>query len=118
MTQVFFDSVNEKFRGTAEQLHGLVLEMLAEDQLVSAGKSMISYGKGSDGHQLVGIAVRSQGAMLYAGAGVMDKHADLLGKKRTGKTCLRIRKIEDVPLDILKEIISSSLNADKMDYGC
>ena len=118
MSDAFFEVANPKYRDVAIYLNELVTEQLFDGQAIKPGKSILSFGEGADGHQLLGIAVRSQGAMLYAGASVLDKHAVLLGKKRTGKTCLRVRKKDEIPADILREIIDVSLKAKQMDYGC
>ena len=40
-----------------------------------------------------------------------------LGKYKTGKSCLYIKKIEDVDLDILKELVTESYGYMTKKYG-
>lgn len=65
---------------------------------------------------LCGWAVRSTGVMLYVSADVLTDHGDTLGKKRTGKTCLRIRRIDDVDTKVLNDIGRRSPKKKQMDY--
>jgi len=60
----------------------------------------------------VGFSPRKQNLTLYIIDG-FDGYAKLLsklGKHKTGKSCLYINKLEDVDLDILKELVQKSIN--------
>ena len=66
---------------------------------------------------LLGFAVRSAGVTLYASADVLMDHVDELGKKKTGVTCLRLRKMADVDTKVLNDIVRRSLKKKQMNYG-
>lgn len=61
---------------------------------------------------LIGFSPRKANLSLYFTVGIKEHTAMLmkLGKHKTGLGCLYINKLEDVDLNILKEIIDSSLN--------
>lgn len=39
---------------------------------------------------------------------IAEKHAKRLGKVSVGKSCIRLKKLEDINLDVLKEIIQAA----------
>jgi len=60
----------------------------------------------------IGFSPRKANLSLYLSASIME-HADALkklGKHKTGVGCLYINKLEEIDLDVLKEIIDASLN--------
>ena len=60
---------------------------------------------------MTGFSPRKQNLTLYIMAG-FDKYEQLLGKlgkHSTGKSCLYIKKIEDVDLKVLKELVKQSV---------
>jgi len=60
---------------------------------------------------VTGFSPRKQNLTLYIMAG-FSRYGDLmkkLGKFKTGKSCLYIKKLEDVDLGVLKELISESV---------
>ena len=60
---------------------------------------------------LAGFSPRKQNITLYIMAG-FSKYSDLmekLGKYKTGKSCLYIKKLEDIDMDILAELITNSV---------
>jgi len=80
------------------------------------GPAIIGFGdrhlKYESGRELdwfiMGFSPRKQNFALYI-TGTVEKQQDLLkklGKYKTGKGCLYINKLEEVNLDVLKEIIS------------
>ena len=108
----------EKYRDTAKALHAFISKRLGKKQLVTVSDhGIIGYGTGTDGFVLTGMAVRSAGVVLYTSADLLTKHAKILGKKRTGKTCLRLRKFEDVPEKVLNDVVRQALKRKQMDYG-
>jgi len=112
----FLAQVNGKYRETAQALHALVSEHVGQHPVFLSSGNVVRYGKGSDDFMLVGLAVRSKGVMLYASADVLSNYGDVLGKKRTGKTCLRIRTLTDVDSKILAAIVKQSLSKKQMNY--
>ena len=60
----------------------------------------------------VGFSPRKQAMTLYIMSG-FSKYEDLLsklGKHKTGKSCLYIKKEEDIDMKVLKELITQSVN--------
>ncbi len=83
------------------------------------GPSIIGFGsyhyKYESGHEgdmcLTGFSPRKQSLTLYILPG-FEKNKDLmekLGKYKTGKSCLYIKKLEDVDMKVLKELIKRGL---------
>jgi hypothetical protein len=112
-----FAKAPEKYRTTAEELHDVISKQLGEHAVEVSSHGIIGYGKGEDGFILAGLAIRSAGVMLYASADVLTDYEDELGKKRTGKTCLRLRKLADVSSEVLADIVRRSLAKTQMNYG-
>ena len=60
----------------------------------------------------IGFSPRKANLSLYLSTSIME-HAEVLkklGKHKTGVGCLYINKLEEIDLDVLKEIIDASLN--------
>ncbi|WP_342577602.1 DUF1801 domain-containing protein [Psychrobacillus sp. FSL K6-2843] len=83
------------------------------------GQSIIGFGsyhyKYASGHKgdapLVGFSPRKAKISLYFATGDSDR-AELLsrlGKHTSGKACVYINKVEDINIEVLKEIISQSI---------
>jgi len=83
------------------------------------GTSIIGFGsyhyKYESGHEgdaaLVGFSPRKAKHSLYFATGD-DRRAELLerfGKHKTGKACVYINKLEDIDVDVLKELIEQSV---------
>lgn len=61
---------------------------------------------------MTGFSPRKQNLTLYIMPG-FDRYEELLsrlGKYKTGKSCLYIKKIEDIHLEVLKELVSESVD--------
>ena len=82
------------------------------DSIVGFGLYHYKYSNGKDTSWfLAGFSPRKQNLTLYIMSG-FDQYDDLLsrlGKHSTGKSCLYIKKIEDVDLDVLKELVKQSI---------
>lgn len=81
------------------------------DSIVGFGKYHYKYASGREGDMpLVGFSPRKQSLTLYIMAGFdqYDMLMSKLGKYTTGKACLYIKKIEDVDLDALRELVKAS----------
>ncbi|KPL79372.1 hypothetical protein ADN00_02730 [Ornatilinea apprima] len=99
-----------------------ILDMMAEitgqpprmwgDSLVGFGKYQYKYASGHQGEWfLVGFSPRKQNLTLYFMSG-FDEYDGLvakLGKYKTGKSCLYIKKLEDVNQGVLRELIELSI---------
>ncbi|MCH8957420.1 DUF1801 domain-containing protein [candidate division KSB1 bacterium] len=80
--------------------------------MVGFGTYHYKYESGREGDWFVaGFSPRKQNLTLYIMAGFSryDELLSKLGKFKTGKSCLYIKKIEDVDLKTLKELIKQSV---------
>ena len=80
--------------------------------IVGFGHYHYQYESGREGDWfLVGFSPRKQNLSLYIMAG-FDQYAALLeklGKYKTGASCLYIKRLSDVDLDVLRELIQASV---------
>ena len=82
------------------------------DSIVGFGTYRYKYASGREGEwMLTGFAPRKRNLTLYIMSGFDEYDALLadLGKYSTGKSCLYIKKIEDVDLDVLRELVDQSV---------
>ncbi|MEM9687743.1 MAG: DUF1801 domain-containing protein [Bacteroidota bacterium] len=90
------------------------------NSLIGFGKTHYKYKSGREGDWfLVGFAPRVQYLTLYIMPG-FERYETLmkqLGKHKTGKSCLYIKKLEDVDMKILKELITQSAAHTKASYN-
>jgi len=80
--------------------------------IVGFGTYHYKYASGREGEWfLVGFSPRKQNLTLYIMAGFDEYNALLkkLGKHATGKSCLYIKKLEDVDMKVLKELVTRSV---------
>lgn len=82
------------------------------DSIVGFGSYHYKYASGREGEWfLTGFSPRKRNLTLYIMSG-FDQYDDLLkklGNFTTGKSCLYIKELEDVDQDILRELISKSV---------
>jgi len=80
--------------------------------IVGFGSYHYKYASGREGDWFVtGFSPRKQNLTLYIMAG-FDEYEQLLGKlgkHSIGKSCLYIKKIEDIDMDVLKELVQKSV---------
>lgn len=81
------------------------------DSIIGFGNYHYCYESGREGDWfLTGFSPRAQNLTLYIMSG-FDQYDELmskLGKYKTGKACLYIKKIEDVDTDVLRELVRLS----------
>ena len=92
-----------------------LMEEVTGEQATMWGSSIVGFGThhyryetGREGDMpLVGFSPRKQAMTLYILAGYenCDNLWSKLGKYKTGKSCLYIKKLEDVDMDILREMV-------------
>jgi len=80
--------------------------------IIGFGSYHFKYASGREGDwMLTGFSPRKQNLTLYIMPG-FDEYGSLLkklGKHTTGKSCLYIKKLEDVDTKILKELVAKSV---------
>jgi len=103
--------IMEKISGKTAQMWG--------DSMIGFGSYHYRYASGREGDWfLTGFAPRKKQLSLYIMAG-FDQYDTLLqklGKYKTGKSCLYIKKLADVDEAILKELIRQSVTYMQKQY--
>lgn len=82
------------------------------DTIVGFGSYHYKYASGREGDaMLAGFSPRKQALTLYIMAGFDEYDALLekLGKYKTGKACLYVKKLDDVDTAVLKELVERSV---------
>jgi hypothetical protein len=116
------DFLNSVEHGKRREDSFTVLELMREvtgmeavmwgDSIVGFGNYHYKYATGREGDWfLAGFSPRKQNLTLYIMSG-FDRYDALmsrLGKYTTGKSCLYVKKIEDINLDVLKELVRASV---------
>jgi hypothetical protein len=77
--------------------------------IIGFGKYHYKYASGHEGDSCrIGFSPRKDKFSLYLGCNIRQYQNLLthLGKHKTGKGCLYIKKLEDVDLSVLKEMVS------------
>jgi hypothetical protein len=124
--EAFINKVeSEQKRVDAKKLVKL-FEKLTGEPPVMWGPSIIGFGQyhykyesGREGDFLMaGFSPRKTALTLYIMAGFSKYEEQLkkLGKFKTGKSCLYIKKLADVDMDVLSEMISDSIQFIKDKY--
>ncbi|MDX1438930.1 MAG: DUF1801 domain-containing protein [Rubricoccaceae bacterium] len=80
--------------------------------IVGFGSYHYVYDSGREGDwPITGFSPRKQNLTLYIMPG-FDRYDDLmskLGKHKTGKSCLYVNKLDDVDMDVLRELVEQSV---------
>ena len=116
---------DEKKREDSFELLDLMAEISGEepvlwgDSLVGFGQYHYKYESGREGDFfLTGFSPRRQALTLYIMAG-FDRYDELLGKLgkyKIGKSCLYVKRLSDVDRDVLRELVTLSVEHMKEAY--
>lgn len=119
----FLNSVeDEQKRNDSFEILRLMREVTKEEAKMW-GTSIVGFGsyhyKGASGREgdwmLIGFSPRKQNITLYIMPG-FEQYPGLmkkLGKHSTGKSCLYVKRLSDIDMDILKELMTESLKTMK-----
>lgn len=120
--QSVVDFLNDVDDETKRQDSFTVLDLMASetsadpimwgDSIVGFGSYKFKYASGREGDWfLTGFSPRKQNLTLYIMSGFDDYEQLLkqLGKHSTGKSCLYIKKLEDVDQDVLQQLVRKSV---------
>jgi hypothetical protein len=98
-----------------------MIEQVTKEQPKMWGTSIVGFGsyhyKGKSGREgdwmIIGFSPRKQNLTLYLPGGLEHFQGLLskLGKHSTGKGCLYIKRLSDVDVEVLKELIATSYKA-------
>jgi hypothetical protein len=115
----FIDGVqDEKRRADCLTLVSLMREILKEEPvmwgpaIVGFGRYHYKYDSGREGEWMVaGFSPRKSDLTLYLMSAFEGKEELLakLGKHKTGKSCLYVRRLADIDATVLRELISRSV---------
>jgi Domain of unknown function (DU1801) len=116
----FIDSLpDEGKRSDARVLSELMTEITGEEatmwgtSIVGFGRYHYRYASGREGDAPVAsFAPRKQHLVVYLVSGFEDRHARYLAKlgpHKAGKGCLYIKRLSDVDLSVLRQLIDRSL---------
>ncbi len=120
----FIDSVEDLEKKEMSKMILKMMERATKSKAKMWGETIVGFGdvhlKYESGRELdwfkMGFSPRKGQMTLYIlnGSNEQKKHLDKLGKFTTGKGCLYIKKLEDINVDVLEDLINVS--ADKA-YG-
>jgi len=109
---------DERRRADARAVCALMSELAGEPpalwgtSMVGFGSYSYTYASGRSGEWFaVGFAPRKQALTLYLidGFGDYEELLTRLGPHKTGKSCLHIKRLDEVDEDVLRELIARSL---------
>ena len=117
--EAFLNGVaDERKRGDAFTILAMMQEISSEeprmwgDAIVGFGSYHYKYASGREGDWFViGFSPRKQNLTLYFMPG-LEQHGELLqklGKHATGKGCLYLKRLDDVDLATLREMIARAM---------
>ena len=115
----FIDSVdNEVKKNDSLTLLDMMADITGQppvmwgSSLIGFGTYHYRYASGREGDFfLTGFSPRKQALTIYImpGFSEYDEILEELGKYKTGKSCLYVKKLEDVDHDLLRELITKSV---------
>jgi hypothetical protein len=117
---------NETRRSDCRAVVELMREVVGEppkmwgSSIIGFGDYHYRYESGREGDWfLAGVSPRKQNLTLYIMPGFSEYEALLtkLGKHKTGKSCLYLKRLSDVDPRVLEELIGSSVRHMKTKYG-
>ena len=115
----FLDKIaDERKRDDCKKILKIMLDITGDPgsmwgpSIIGFGSYHYKYASGREGDwMLVGFSPRKQNITLYIMSG-FDHYDELLGKlgkHTTAKSCLYIKKLEDIDIDVLKKLIKASV---------
>jgi hypothetical protein len=115
----FIDAVADPVRREDARTVRAIMERITGEPARMWGPSIIGFGsyhyKYDSGHEgtacRLGFSPRKAELVLYVLTGEAEQEAQLvrLGKHKTGKACLYVKKLADVDMDVLEEITRGAL---------
>jgi hypothetical protein len=116
----FLDSVEDEIQRRDSHTLISIMKGITGEEPVMWGPSIIGFGSyhykydsGREGDMmLTGFSPRKQSLSLYIMAGFTKYEALMqkLGKHKTGKSCLYIKRLSEINTDVLMELIKASYN--------
>lgn len=88
--------------------------------IVGFGSYHYIYDSGREGDMcLTGFSSRKSALSIYIMSGFDDRpdRMEKLGKFKTGKSCLYVKRLSDIDLEVLDELVADSVERMKARYG-
>jgi hypothetical protein len=115
----FLDGVaDERRRAECRAVMAMMRDVTGEEprlwgpSIIGFGRYHYRYESGREGEWfLTGVAPRKGALTVYVMAG-FDRYEELmarLGKHTTGKSCLYIKRLDDIDTDVLRELVDRSV---------
>lgn len=113
----YISMIDEPRKGEIQNLHNLIrktvpdLKPYMQSGMIGYGKYQYKYSSGREGEWfLIGLASNKSYISIYACSAydngyVAEKYKNDLPKASIGKSCIRFKKVEDIDLDVLKNIL-------------
>ena len=124
--QAFVENIEDEGQRRDAQEVLRIMKRITGEKPAMWGESIVGFGRyhyryesGREGDWfLTGFSPRKRDLTLYIMAGFerWDELMERLGKYRTGKSCLYIRRLEDVDAKVLAELIEASVDHMKRTY--
>lgn len=116
----FLEAIDDEAkRSDARKIRDLMVEVTGDrgamwgEAIVGFGEYTYRHATGREGDWFeVGFSPRKQNLTLYIMSG-FDEYDDLLsrlGKHSTGKSCLYIKRLEQVDVDVLRQLVTKSVD--------
>ena len=115
-----------KKRGDAERLIAMMREISGEEpvmwgsSIIGFGRYAYTYASGKTGEWMItGFSPRKSALTIYImpGFSELDGLLSKLGKHKTGKSCLYVKRLDDVDTDILRALVARSYSFMKEKYS-
>ena len=124
--EVFINSIEDERKKQDARTILTLMEKVMETKPKMWGTSIVGFGSyhykyptGREGDWFItGFSPRKQNLTLYIMSGFAKYNEILtrLGKYKTGKSCLYIKKIEDIDVNVLQELVAQSIEYIKKTY--
>ncbi len=125
--QAFLNTIEDERKREDSQLLIDLLRQVTGDEPAMWGESIVGFGEyhyryasGREGNwPLTAFSPRKQNFTIYLNYG-FEEDVELmsrLGKYKTGKACLYIKSLKDINTDILRKIVSRSIEKTKSLYA-
>lgn len=98
---VYIDSVEGPLRGLLVHVRGLV-QAAAPDVAEGMRYGMLNYPG------VCSLAAQKHYVALYVDPATVDRFRDRLGDLDCGRSCLRFKRVEQVPSDVVREILQAA----------
>ena len=116
----YIAGLEEPRRSEIQRLHDLIRETLPELEpntdggMLGYGRFHYRYASGREGDaSLLALSSRKRYISLYVlctddGAYLAERYVDRLPKASIGKSCVRFKRLDDVDVDVVRELVAEA----------